>query len=96
MHPKIKFTIENERQNKTDYLDITIKKLNDKLEFGIYRKLTLLIQTLHATHRNIKKSAIDYLRNRMNTYPLSQENRARECNIIHTILKDNGYQPIQK
>jgi hypothetical protein len=38
--PKIKFTIENEKQNTTDYLDITIKRLYKKLEFAIYRKPT--------------------------------------------------------
>jgi hypothetical protein len=31
----------------------------------------------------------------MNIYPLSQENRMYEWNIIQMILENNGYQPIQ-
>jgi hypothetical protein len=41
---------------------------------------------------NTKKSAINYLINRMNTYPISQENKDHEQTIINEMLKNNGYQ----
>jgi hypothetical protein len=98
IRPKIKFKIENEKQNTIDYLDITIKRLYNKLEFAIYRKLTttdFIVPNISCHPYELKKSAIYYLINRMKTYPLSYENKTQEWNIIQTILKNNGYQPIQ-
>jgi hypothetical protein len=40
IHPRIKFTIKEESDNKINYLDITILKTYNKLSFGIYRKPT--------------------------------------------------------
>ena len=38
--PNIKFTLEEEKDNKINFLDITIGKDYDNLIFGIYRKPT--------------------------------------------------------
>jgi hypothetical protein len=38
--PTTKFTIEEEKENKINFLDITISKENDNLSFDIYRKPT--------------------------------------------------------
>jgi predicted cupin superfamily sugar epimerase len=40
LHPKIKFTMEKETQNRINYLDLTITKEDNKLTFGIYQKPT--------------------------------------------------------
>jgi hypothetical protein len=45
-----------------------------------------------ATPPNIKKSAINYLLNRMNTYPLTRTSKHQEHISIIDILKNNGYQ----
>jgi len=38
--PNIKFTVEEEKDNKINFLDITVAKDYDNLTFGIYRKPT--------------------------------------------------------
>jgi hypothetical protein len=40
-----------------------------------------------------KHSAIRYMINRMNTYPISTENKHKEIQLINTILHSNGYPP---
>jgi hypothetical protein len=40
IYPKIKFTMEEESDNKINYLDITILKTHNKLSLGISRKPT--------------------------------------------------------
>ncbi|KAJ8915301.1 hypothetical protein NQ315_014809 [Exocentrus adspersus] len=40
VHPKISFTLELENNNSINFLDISINKSNQSLEFSIYRKLT--------------------------------------------------------
>jgi hypothetical protein len=38
--PMMKFTIEKESENMINFLDITVRKEQDKLKFEIYRKHT--------------------------------------------------------
>jgi hypothetical protein len=74
IHPKMKFTIKVESDNKINYLDITILKTYNKLSFGIYRKPTTsdLITHNDSCHPyEHKKAAINYLINRMKQYPLN-------------------------
>jgi hypothetical protein len=40
VHPKLKFTMEQQTQNRINYLDLTIKKDQNKPSFEIYRKPT--------------------------------------------------------
>jgi long-subunit acyl-CoA synthetase (AMP-forming) len=49
IHPKFKFTIEQQTQNKINYLDLTIIKNQNKLNFEIYRKPTTTDFILHNT-----------------------------------------------
>jgi hypothetical protein len=95
IHHKIKFTMEQKSLNKINYLDLTITREHNKLTFNIYRKPTTTdsIISSDSCHPNEdKKSAIKYLINRMNTYPLTHTNRERELTLINEILKNNGYQ----
>jgi hypothetical protein len=97
VHPKIKFTMEKETHDSINYLDMTITKEYNKLTFNIYRNRTTIDSIIHndSYHPNEhKRSAINYLLNRMNTYPLTQRNRDQELVIINEILKNNGYQPL--
>jgi hypothetical protein len=85
--------MEKETQNSINYLDMTIIKEHNKLTFNIYRKPTTTDSIIHndSCHPNKHiRSAINYLLNRMNTYPLTQGNKDREVTIINEILK-NGY-----
>ena len=62
--PKMKFTIEKERENTINFLDITIEKEQDKLIFDIYRKPTTTdsIIPCDSCHPNKHKmTAVRYL-----------------------------------
>jgi hypothetical protein len=81
VYPKLKFTLEPETHKKIYYLDITINKQNNKLMFGIYSKPTTTNTILHNNScrpNEHKRSAINYLINRMNTYHLTPENKDQE------------------
>jgi hypothetical protein len=97
IHPKIKFTIETEKHNTLNYLDITITKKHNKLTFGIYRKPTntrVIIHNNSCHPYEHKKSAIKYLINHTITYPITQENKDHEQNTINEILINNHYQHV--
>jgi hypothetical protein len=95
IHPKIKFTMEKETQNRINYLDLTVIKEDDKLTFGVYRKPTTtnsIIRNDSCHPSEHKKSVVNYLVNSINTYPLTQANKDQEQIIITEILKKNEYQ----
>jgi hypothetical protein len=66
----------------------------DKLEFNIYRKSITTSTVIHASschpteHKNM---AFNYLLNRANKYPLSEQNKEIELNIVKQIAQENGY-----
>jgi hypothetical protein len=77
----IQYTIEKQKNNKLNYLDITIKNTHNTLTFDIYRKPTttdLIIHNDSCHPHEHKNSAIRYLVTRMNTYPISKENKYQE------------------
>jgi hypothetical protein len=90
----MKFTIEKERENMINFLDITVRKEQDKLKFDIYRKhtatdLIILFDSCHpAEHKMV---AVRYLKNRMNNYHLSTDSKEKEWKIIKRILQVNKY-----
>jgi hypothetical protein len=85
VHPNIKYNIEKQENNKLNYLNIIIINTHDKLTSNIYRKPTTTDKIIHndSCHPQVHKySAIRYLINRMNTYPISNENKHHE--LQHT------------
>jgi formamidopyrimidine-DNA glycosylase len=94
IHPKLKFTIEQQTQNRINYLDLTIKKNQNKLNFEIYRKPTttdLILRNISCHPYKHKKLAINYLYNRLNTYKITEENKKKDKEIIRQILNSNEY-----
>jgi hypothetical protein len=92
----LKFTMEPETDNKINFLDITIKKEEDKFSFDIYRKPTctdiiIAHDSCHPTEH--KLSAISYLHNRNNTYLTDKESKQNEQTVINQILY-NKYDPL--
>jgi hypothetical protein len=80
--------------NQLNYLDITIENNNNIFTFNIYRKPTttdLIIphNSCHPTEH--KHTAVRYMTNRKNTYPITIEHKRNETQIINTILHNNGY-----
>jgi hypothetical protein len=84
-----------EQENNTiNYLDISILTKNDKLEYNIYRKPTMISTVIHASSCHLiehKRMAFNYLLNRVDKYALSLKNKKIELNIIRQIAKENNY-----
>jgi hypothetical protein len=71
VHPKLKFTLETETQNKIKSLDITINKEHDKLKFGFYCKPTTTDTIIYnnSCHPHEHEGlAVNYLISHKNTY----------------------------
>jgi hypothetical protein len=95
IHPNIQFTIEKQIHNALNYLDITIAITHKKLHFNIYRKPTTTDLMIHNDSCHLQEHkylGIKYLIHKMNTYPISKENKSREAQYINIILKNNNYQ----
>jgi hypothetical protein len=93
IHPKIKFTIEKEENDKINFLDLSISRIGNRIELAIYRKPTttdLIIPNDSCHPSEHKKNAINYLLNRINQYPITSKNKKEES-IINVILNNNNY-----
>jgi hypothetical protein len=76
-----KNTIIKETHNKLNDLDFTITNKHNQLTFGIYRKPTttnLIINNNSCHPHEYEKSVTNYLINRMNTYPITHEDKDQE------------------
>lgn len=96
IHPKISFTLEIEQSQKLNFLDLTIFKNDNKLEFSIYRKPTQTDHLIpfHSNHPlQHKLAAFNCYINRLLNIPLSKENYIREVNILKQLAYNNGYDP---
>lgn len=74
MRPRIKFTIEEEVNNKINFLDISIAKAHIKLQLGISRKPKTTDLIIHSNSCNPyehEKAAINFLIKQMNKYPIT-------------------------
>jgi hypothetical protein len=94
VHPTIHFTIENEENNKLNFLDLTIYRKHKKLDYTIYRKPTatdILIRNSSYHPIEHKLASINCLTNRLHSYPLSEKTKDTELNTIKTILQNNQY-----
>jgi hypothetical protein len=83
--PTMKFIIEKELRNCINFLNLSIHHKEKEMKFTIYRKptqtdITIPNNSCHPHEHNM--SIIDYLVNRLNTYPLSREAKEKELNFI--------------
>ena len=95
IHNKIRFTLELEKNNSINFLDLTITKVNNKFTYKIYRKLTTTSTTIHAEsyHPQAQKMAAynSFVHRLLNT-PLDEEDYINEVNTLKYIAIANGYQ----
>jgi hypothetical protein len=94
LHPNIQFTEETEKQNKINYLDITIHRQHTHVNISIFRKPTYTDTIIPYTSNHPaqhKQAAIRFLYNRLNSYQLTDKEYLHEQNIIHNILFNNGF-----
>ncbi|XP_031346256.1 uncharacterized protein LOC116173113 [Photinus pyralis] len=91
---KIKFTIEIEQNNKLNFLDLTLHKDNNHIHYNIYRKPTTTdIVIPHNSYHSpqIKRSAFNFLFNRLISTPLNKIHYNEEYNTILQIALNNKY-----
>jgi hypothetical protein len=84
----MKFTLEEEKENKINFLDITITKENNNLSFDIFRKpktTHIIIPNVSCHPREQTLAAIRYFYNRMMTYKLSPDNVQKENKKTYNI-----------
>jgi hypothetical protein len=94
--PMLSFTLEMEKDNGINFLDIFIFKDNGTPQFKIYRKPTatnILISSDSNHPLEHKLSAIRYLANRLLTYPLVDIHKTHKYETAHHILHANKYHP---
>lgn len=95
MHPNIKFTVEIENENHIlNYLDLSIKHLNDKFDFNIYRKDSFsdsVISFDSFSPNSHKYSAFRSMVHRAFSVPLTQDNLHKELDTIRKIADNNGF-----
>ena len=95
LEPNIQFTVEIEKDNSINFLDLTIDHKNkNKFNFQIYRKPTYTDTIIPSTSNHpfsTKMAAFHSLINRIINIPLDEHNFKKEVNIITTIAENNGY-----
>jgi hypothetical protein len=78
LHPKLKFTMELEKDMKINFLDITIHRLPAGVYASIYRKPTTSGSLIHfdSCHPlEHKLAGINYLVNRIAFYPIPDQEK---------------------
>jgi hypothetical protein len=94
IHPKIKFTVEKEENNKINFLDLSSSRIRNRIELTIYRNPTttdLIVHNDSCHSPEHKKNAKNYLLNQINQCPITPENKKEEESIINVILNNNNY-----
>lgn len=94
VNPRIQFTFEMEMDNRLDYLDLTIIRSADRIEFDVFRKpsatdITLAHDSLHPPGH--KAAAYYALLYRALTFPLTIKRLKIELNTIFQIARSNGF-----
>lgn len=94
IHKNIKFTTETETNNKINYLNLTIHRTNNKLQFSIYRKESskhILIPYRSNHPFKYKISNFNYMFNNLIKIPLTKSEYNKELNYILEIGIKFGY-----
>jgi hypothetical protein len=94
IHPNLIFTAEQEKEQKLNFLDITIHKTPNSWDFSIHRKPTftdtIIPYDSNHPHQN-KYAATRFLYNRLHTYNTQGDQLKTETSTITNILHNNGF-----
>ena len=94
IHPNIQFTLEIMKNKQLNFLDLSIKIMQDRLEFTIYRKNTTtdLMINYNSNHPKSQKfAAIHSYAHRAVNIPMTKTAMEEEFNIIKQTAANNGY-----
>lgn len=92
--PNLQFTLETENDHKINFLDLTLKKDNNKISFSIYRKPTATDHTIHSSSYHPmahKMAAYNSMVHRLLLVPMDNEDFENELLTIKYIAVANGY-----
>ncbi|BHF71563.1 hypothetical protein SprV_0401462200 [Sparganum proliferum] len=93
--PDIKFTKEEEQEQRLPFLDVLVRRnLNGELETTVYRKATSTTELLsfHSNHPVAqKRSCVKTLFKQIQTHCSKLEDRAREVRYLRDHFVQNGY-----
>ena len=80
------FTMEEEVDNRINFLDSTISRVDNTISFNIYRKPTAtdIIPNDSCHPPEHKLAAIRYLTNCLSTYPRNETNKRTENILYYT------------
>ena len=81
----LQFTLETEKNNKINFLDLPLTKIDNKINYNIYRKPTTTDHAIHASsyHPYSHKMAFfNSMVHRLLSLPLSTEDHKNEVEII--------------
>jgi hypothetical protein len=86
--------LKKEEHESINFLDLTIHRKRKHLQYSIYRQPTytdiIILKSSCHPHEH-KISGINYLINRLHSYPTTDEARKIERNTIKCILYNNAY-----
>lgn len=94
LHPSIQFTHEIENLGQLPFLDILVKKTENKFQFQIYRKPTSTDRYIPSTSHHCfeqKMAAFNSMVYRLLNVPLCVEEKSKEEKRILDIASKNGY-----
>lgn len=93
-HQNIKFTVEKEHNGTINFLDLVISRQHDRHNFMIFRKPTTTDIIIHETSNHpisYKHAYFHWMIDRLLKFPLSQEHRQKEIELLKFIATSNGY-----
>ena len=94
LHSNIKFTSKHEIEGSINFLDSTVTRVGSRVTYDIYRKSTTTSTTIHSSSfhpKSQKMAAFNSLVYRTVKFPLSDDARKREIDVIKHIALSNGY-----
>jgi hypothetical protein len=95
----LQFALEKESDKEINYLDITVVRKLKRFIFSVYRKPTSSSTVMHSTSchpAEHKVAAFSFLYNRINQYPLLNNQKQKELNVIRQIAAENTYDTIKQ
>ena len=94
VYPNIKFTMELEFNNLINFLDLTLKKINNRHQFSIYHKPSHTDITIHSSSCHsyqYKMAAYNSMIHRLINIPMCEDDFFKEVNFIKQVAINNGF-----
>ena len=95
VHTNIKFTMELESNNSINFLDLTLKKFNNRHQFSIYHKPSHTDITIHSSScypYQHKMTAYNSMIHRLINIPMCEDEYFKELNFIeHMFIMETNY-----